>query len=284
MDNVYGHEHAKRALRVMVKRSQERYYNREVMGRATNTAPLKILLVGPSGTGKTHLMSSLKRQHNLPCLMLDATQFTPTGSNGGISAIKLREMIRATANEHMKQPGYHSIPGVLSQMVIFVDEFDKLGTRHDSSGNWNTHVQSNFLTLIDDKEEFAGLSWVFAGAFSHLHVKETKNHIGFGKAGAEEAVKAITDADILRSGIIPELLGRISLVCQLDIFTEQDYMTVLTEKLLPLYSNLSELSPDKLNEMAKTAMGSGLGIRSLTRQLEHLSIEQEDMLCVTYRP
>lgn len=272
MKDVYGHEQAKKALKVMIKRSQDRYYNKEVMGRPDCSAPLKILLIGPSGTGKTHLVSSLRRQYDFPCLMLDATHFTPTGATGGISSLKLRDIIRQTANEYLKKTGYHSIEGVLSQMVIFVDEFDKLGNSFDSSGNWNSHVQSSFLTLIEDKEEFAGVSWVFAGAFSELFKKtEVKKQIGFFAVEQTEKKKQITDADILRAGIIPEILGRISVIAQLDTFTVEDYINVTKEYLLPLHSDVT-VSEAELVNMAQTALESGLGIRSLTRQLEMLSI------------
>lgn len=274
MDNVYGHPSVKRALNALIKRSQEHYYNKCVLGRTEVQSPLKLLLIGPSGTGKTHLINSLRKQYDFPFLSLDATSLTPVGNNGGINSVQLKKMIYDVAHQELKKPQYHSAEGVISQMVIFVDEFDKLGNSWDASGTWNSHVQSNFLTLIDDKDEFAGISWIFAGAFSKLFENKKSNGIGFFKV-AEGPKQLISDQDILNAGIIPELLGRISLVLQLDAFTEQDYLAILNNMLLPLYSGLPELSEETKINMARTAMNSGLGIRNLSRQLEHMSIEAQ---------
>lgn len=274
IDNmVYGHAQAKRVLSVLLKRSRERYHRKCVLGLDTYPESLKCLLIGPSGTGKTHLIHSMKKLHNFPLLSIDATQLTPSGNTDGINSKQLVSMIKKTAHEYTKEPEFHSIEGVLNQLVIFVDEFDKLGTSFDSSGSWNQHVQANFLTLIDHKEEFAGISWVFAGAFSCLHAAKTASVPGFFPDTSNNKSE-ITDKDILKAGIIPEMLGRISLIVQLDTFTRADYKTVLIERLLPNYPNLE---PDYkvIDEIVDKAIASGLGIRSLTRQLEMLAIESE---------
>jgi ATP-dependent protease Clp ATPase subunit len=129
------------------------------------------------------------------------------------------------------------------------------------------------LTLIEDKGEFSGISWIFAGAFSSLFAKTRSTYIGFpAQVEDKEKPKKIQDSDIIKTGILPELLGRISLVLQLDTFTKEDFKRVLVERLLPLYPTLESVDVD---EMVENAYNSELGIRSLTRQLELLAIDQE---------
>lgn len=270
-DYVYGHAQAKKILHVLIKRAQERHYKRCVLGEIDAPETLKCLLIGPSGTGKTHLIQSLKKIHKFPLLSLDATHFTPSGNSDGLNAKQLTKLIHDTAHQLTKRPEFHSPEGVLNQLIIFVDEFDKLGTSFDSSGNWNKHVQANFLTLIDNKEEFAGVSWIFAGAFTSLF-EEKSSSIGFFPS-VSLASKEISDADIVKSGIIPEMLGRIPLIVQLDTFTEADYRRILVERLLLNYNLL--LESDAINDIVATAYSSGQGIRSLTRQLEMLAIDEE---------
>jgi ATP-dependent Clp protease ATP-binding subunit ClpX len=279
---VYGHAQAKKVLAVLVKRSKDRYYKKCVLGIEDVPASLKCLLIGQSGTGKTHLIDSLSKIHKFPLIRIDATQLMPTGNTDGLNVKQLKKLIKDKVDLELAQSKdrhdgrYHSAEGVMNQLVVFVDEFDKLGTSFDSSGNWNKHVQANFLTMIDNKEEFEGISWVFAGAFSGLYAKEhIKRGIGFSSSlSSEKETTAISDQDIIKAGVIPEMVGRISLIVQLDDFTEADYKTVLSERLLKNYTELT-LSDEQMNDIVKKAYDSGQGIRSLTRQLEMLSIDAE---------
>lgn len=276
---VYGHTQAKKVLAVLIARSQERYYRKCVLGLENVRAPLKCLLVGQSGTGKTHLIRSLRKIHNFPLITLDATQLMPTGNDQGVNIKQLRKIISDKVAEELKASKeahdgrFHSAEGVLNQLVIFVDEIDKLGTSFDASGNWNKHVQSSFLTIIDTDDELSGVSWVFAGAFSSLYDKKASAHIGFSK---QEPTKAqeFGDTDIIKSGIIPELLGRISLIVQLDTLTEEDYKTVLVDRLLPQFYSL-KLTDEQIVDIAHKAFESNQGVRSLTRQLEMLDIDAD---------
>lgn len=273
-DMVYGHLKAKKVLEAVINRSQKRYNDKVVGGSENFKNPLNCLLVGQSGTGKTHLIKSYSKLYNFPLLTLTATELTPTGSHEGINSKQLRALITKTANEYLKKPEYHSLEGVLSQMIVFVDEFDKLGVSFESTGNWNKQIQACFLTLI---EEDLGVSWVFAGAFSNLYVPKRRS-IGFFNE-EKEVTTEFGDAMLLGSGIIPEMLGRIPLIVQLDTFNKQDYLNILTNNLLPKY-DLEDLN---LDQIAEKALTSGQGIRSLTRQLEMLTIEQEEPLCLRTR-
>jgi ATP-dependent Clp protease ATP-binding subunit ClpX len=273
-DLVYGHSQAKKVLKVLINRSQERYYKKCVKNEQDYPERLNCLLIGPSGTGKTHLMKSLADMYKFPLICLDATELMPTGNDTGINKKQLRKLIFDTANDYVKKPEYHSIEGVLNQMVIFVDEFDKLATSFDSSGNWNKHVQSSFLTMIEDKYELSGISWVFAGAFTMCREnKVVKKSIGFFPEDKMEAVTdQLTEKDIIKAGIIPEMLGRIPLIVQLDTLNQQDYVNIVKQLLESKYSVLTNVN---VEEVAKTALDSGQGVRSVIRQLELALIDHD---------
>ena len=271
-DEVYGHKQAKKVLEVLYNRSQERYYKKCVKGESEYPERLNCLLIGPSGTGKTHLMKTFAEEKNLPLLCIDATELTPSGNDTGINKKQLKKLILDTANELTKRPQYHSPEGVLSQMFIFVDEFDKIATSFESSGNWNKHVQANFLTIIEDKYEFSNISWVFAGAFSSIREnKVSKKSIGFFSDSSEDT-KEITEEDIIKAGIIPEMLGRIPLIVQLDEFKLENYIDIVDKLVQTKYNRLVDVD---INNIAKIALNSGQGVRSIIRQLEILLIDYE---------
>lgn len=280
---VYGHERAKKALITAVKRSKTRYYQKWALLDTEPVDRLNCLLIGDSGTGKTHLMQSLSEIMEFPFIYVDATQLTPTGNSDGINQKKLVKTINdkaaALLNTHHN---YKSIDGVKDQLFIFVDEIDKLANSFDSSGKWNTHVQSNFLTLIDDKADLSGVTWVFAGTFSGIE-RETKgtNALGFTSTATEKEVKKITDEDLIENGLIPELVGRIGVITELDKFAESDYIKILNELLLPSkYRHLSKcgvsfenLTADSTAVIAKK--GVKQGIRGLKRELDAHYLEDE---------
>lgn len=274
-DLVYGHKQAKKVLQVLINRSKERYYKKCIKGLEEYPERLNCLLIGQSGTGKTHLIKSMAKIYDFPLLCIDATELMPTGNDTGLNRKQLRKLIFDTAKDLTNKPQYHSMEGVLNQMIIFVDEFDKLGTSFDSSGNWNKHVQSSFLTMIENTEELGGISWVFAGAFSGIYENKNikKNSIGFFEQPEESKPnQEIKEQDILKAGIIPEMLGRIPLIVQLDDFTIGDYVSVVEQLLETKYSTLTNVNA---LEVAETALSSGQGIRSITRQLEMVLIDQE---------
>jgi ATP-dependent Clp protease ATP-binding subunit ClpX len=273
MNDVYGHAKAKKVLEVLYNRSQERYYKKCVKGELNYPERLNCLLVGPSGTGKTHLMKTFAEQRSIPLLCIDATELMPTGNDTGVNKKQLRNMILNYAGEMTKRPQFHSPEGVLNQLFIFVDEFDKLATSFDSSGNWNKHVQSSFLTMIEDKYEFSGISWVFAGAFSMCRENKVKHSIGFFPENKMEAVTdQLTEKDIIKAGIIPEMLGRIPLIVQLDEFTLTNYEEITSQLMQTKYSKLTGIN---VGEIASIAMSSGQGVRSIIRQLEMALIDVE---------
>ena len=279
---VYGHTAAKKALINLVARSRVRHFQKwvEMIHEDYLVTPHKLLLLGPSGTGKTHMIESLQEIVPFPLIRLDATKLNPTGAGGGVKEEGVRKMIvdhakRLVAEDPLK---YYSVDGAIDQMVVFVDEVDKLGNSFDSSGNWNSHTQANFLTLFDHKKEFSGVSYIFAGAFTSItnEKPKTKNNIGFSRQKDEVDEFVEMDTKIVGAGLLPELVGRITSIEQLDNFTVEDYYNILVDRLLPkkmrelaffgIFEN--DIEEDILHKMADSAKKSHQGIRALQRQLD----------------
>lgn len=280
---VYGHTNAKKALISLVARSRIRHFQKwvENIDKEFLIQPHKLLLLGQSGTGKTHMLESLQDMLDFPLIRVDATKLNPTGAGGGLKEEELRKMIVKKAKDlvELRNGKYYTVEGTIDQMVVFIDEIDKLGNSFDSSGNWNTHTQANFLTLFDNKSEFAGVSFVFAGAFTGITndgLKQTKNTIGFSKYTDEVAACEEMDEKIVKAGLIPELVGRLTDIEKLDTFTVDDYYNVLVDRLIPVkartlaFFNIFDMDLDEemLQKMAKSAHKSGQGIRALQRQLD----------------
>jgi len=288
---VYGHQHAKKSLITLVNRSKLRHYQKwgEMLDDEFLIKPSKCLLVGGSGTGKTYLVQSLAKIANFPLLIIDGSSLNPTGASGGIKPEKLRQMIVKKAEEYaaLKGDTYFSIDGVIDQMVVFVDEFDKISSHYDGSsgGNWNEHTQTHFLTMFENHSEFSGVSWIFAGAFTGIDSKETPKKAGIGFNLAHEEVEniEISDEDIVKYGMLPEIVGRLTSICRLDKLTEDDFYNILVEKVIP--NKIMELSYFKIDDIdvtekqlrgyAKGAVGSSQGVRYLYREIEKYFLDIE---------
>ena len=283
---VTGHLEAKKTLINMLSRSRMRHYQKYMRGMDEEflISPSKVLLIGQSGTGKTHLVESLQKVVHFPLVRVDATQMNPAGATGGTKPQKLRDLIYTAASEaKAKLPNqYFSIDGAVDRTVVFIDEIDKLGVSWESSGNWNRHVQSNFLTMFDNKEEFSGVSYIFAGAFAGL-TGNPKNNLGFTASGEDKNTSPSVDSKILSAGLIPELVGRINAICELDVFTESDLYNILVNRILPKKQmdlaayNIMDTFVEKpeLERIAREAKKSEQGIRHMQREVDKIFMELE---------
>lgn len=286
-DIVEGHNYAKKCLIAMLQRSNMRHYQKYMkeMHRDYLMEPMKLLLIGGSGTGKTHLVDALDSLINIPLVKVDATQFNVTGGSGGMKVGHLKKQIRDTAELMCKcfPTQFFSYEGAVDRTVVFVDEIDKLGGS-GSVGEWNRGVQSDFLTLFDDKDEFAGVSFIFAGAFSEItRYKQEKTSIGFTKHKQTDESLALLDDRICATGLLPELVGRFSAIAELDKFTVDDFYRILKERIFPnKQRDLAmfhifdiELSDERMHQIAEEAYKSSQGVRYLKRSVDREFIEQE---------
>lgn len=290
---VEGHTEAKKALINLVNRSKIRYKQKFIdrVHKDFLIDTANCLLIGSSGSGKTFLVETLRDLVDFPLIKVDATKFNPSGAgDGGIKSADLAKQIKKNAAELVNSGRgiYNTIEGTIAQTVVFCDEIDKLSTKWESSGNWNKHVQANFLTLFEDTDEFSGVSFIFAGAFTGIDdvtlddKKDDKSsNIGFNAklpkvVKEEDKAEECLDEKIIKMGLIPELVGRISTIVKLDKFSKETYREILIKRLLPkkeqelMFFNCAhiDLTEDQIAKIIDKAMNSGQGVRFLKRELD----------------
>lgn len=285
---VHGHQQAKIALINLVNRSKLRFKQKylQALPKSEWINPINMLLVGDSGTGKTHLVQSLAKVCNFPLVIVDANQLAPVSASG-ITQRKLATMIIDNANSLIEahKDKYFSVEGTVSQTVVFVDEIDKLAKSFDGSGNWNRHVQASFLTIFEDMsndDELSDLSFVFAGAFSDMkkrHADDTKTTIGFhGKhhqSNNSQTKDFDIEAEVIKYGLLPELIGRISNIVVLDKLEEKDYIAILDNLIIPKAAkdlkhfgiHRFTVPEDKKKEIVEKAIESSMGVRVLHKEI-----------------
>ena len=181
---------------------------------------------------------------------------------------------------------YRTKDGTLAQTVVFIDEIDKLANAFESSGNWNKHVQANFLSLFENNSELRHLSFIFGGAFASMkkYGEATKRSIGFG-SGADTEVDLDFDIEqeVIKYGLIPELLGRIHAIEVLDKLKKEDYLKILENFIIPKtrdqlkHFNITNfaLSDEEREHIVSRAMKSSMGVRSMQKDVLKLSQELE---------
>lgn len=286
---VIGHSAAKKALINLINRSKIRHYQKWISMEHKDylITPGKCLLIGPSGTGKTFLVESLQKLVNFPLIKIDATRLTLTAAGDGIKSADIFDMIYKNAEKlASNKTGYwHSIEGVIDQTVLFIDEIDKLawGAKGEKDA-WNKRVQSNFLQIFENKEELAGVSFIFAGAFSDME-RSTINSKSIGFTSEQKTINTedMLDELVVKYGLIPELVGRISSIVELDRFTREDFKNILLNTLIPnkieelIYFNCADfdLSDEQIESIIDKAEASGQGVRFLKRELDKLLIDIE---------
>ncbi|MCS4484942.1 ATP-dependent Clp protease ATP-binding subunit ClpX [Gleimia sp. 6138-11-ORH1] len=299
---VIGQEDAKRALAVAVYNHYKRLNAQAVSGQPVDMELTKsnILLLGPTGTGKTHLARSLARMLRVPFCIVDATALTEAGYVGeDVENILLRLIQEADGDIEKAQRG-----------IIYIDEIDKIGRKaenasitRDVSGEG---VQQALLKIIEGTRasvppqggrkhphqqfleiDTSGILFIAAGAFAGIEeiVKGRlgKRTLGFGsdlKSAHEygDLFSQVTPEDLHKFGMIPEFIGRLPVVTSVQHLDEEDLVRVLTEPknaLVRQYQQLFQLDDveleftrDALREIARQANERQTGARALNSILE----------------
>ena len=309
--HIVGQDDAKKVLSVAVYNHYKRLrHNQKADTNGVEIQKSNILLVGPTGSGKTLLAQTLAKMLDVPFAVADATTLTEAGYVGDdVENILLRLYQNADYDAKKAEKG-----------IIYIDEIDKIARKsentsitRDVSGEG---VQQALLKLIEGtlsnvppqggrkhpqqemiQIDTSNILFIVGGAFVDLdkiieHRVKDGTSIGFGKSAPTQAekeqaaakiLKKLQPEDLLKFGLIPEFIGRIPVYAVLDALDEKTLKMILTEPknaVLKQYKCLMEMDgvdlefePEAIDLIAKKAIKRKTGARALRSIVEELMLD-----------
>lgn len=303
---IVGHENAKELLSVSAYNHYKRIYNKD---SSVDFEKTNVLLLGPTGTGKTLFAKTLAKKLNVPFAIADATTLTEAGYVGeDVESVLERLLTVADFDLDLAQQG-----------IVYIDEIDKKSRRSES--NTATRdvsgegVQQALLRLIegtntkvkmssgkkyaDDYVDFDtnNVLFIVGGAFVGLEkiiekrLKKSSS-IGFGakvftEKEKENILQGVTSEDLIEYGLIPEIMGRLPIIAPLDKLSEKQFVNILTsiknnviiqnQKLLELDDIKLSFSEEYIATAASISIKRKLGARALK------GVVEETLVNIMYR-
>jgi len=302
---VIGQERAKKVVAISAYNHFKRVLANQNKPRKGYRLPLlkksNLLLIGPTGCGKTHIARTLSEILQVPFVVVDATEYTEAGYYGKDVEVMIGELLYSTNLEVEK----------VERGIVFIDEIDKISRRTDAmrDGAYGRDirgegVQQALLKLLEgakifvpynltqhwNKHDFVqvdttNILFICAGTFTDLYKSGRARPMGFkkgekGKKEIKPVEERITTEDLLRYGMLAEFLGRIPVIVELDELTEDEMMRIVAEPpdcLLKEYRGLMALDEIELDfpesairEVVQEAKRRKLGARGLRTIFEEV--------------
>jgi ATP-dependent Clp protease ATP-binding subunit ClpX len=303
-DYIIGQEKARKLLSVAVYNHYKRIFKSDA-DDDVQIEKSNVLLIGPTGSGKTLMAQTIARVLNVPIAITDATSLTEAGYVGEDVENILTKLIQAAGGDVKKA----------EKGIVFIDEMDKIARMsenrsitRDVSGEG---VQQALLKIIEGadvnippkggrkhpNQEFTSINttnilFICGGAFDGLEDilkrKQGENVLGFGhdKKSKDEQKPTYDMAepdDLVKYGIVPELIGRLPIIASLHEISEDDMVRILTEpknSIVKQYQKLFEMDDavlkfedDALRAIAKKAIARKTGARGLRAIIEERMID-----------
>ena len=300
---VVGQEHAKKVMSVAVYNHYKRVRCNDQDGIEIEKS--NMLMLGPTGSGKTYMVKTLARLLDVPLAIADATSLTEAGYIGDDIESVLSKLLAAADNDVEKA----------ERGIVFIDEIDKIAKKkttnqRDVSGE---SVQQGMLKLLEGAQievpvgansknamvplatvDTRNILFICGGAFPDLEdvIKERlnkKSAMGFHADlkdkydGEENLLQRVEVEDIRKYGMIPEFLGRLPVIFALDALTEDMLVRILTEpksaivkqyqKLLSMDEVKLEFETNALHAIAKKAKKKDVGARALRAIIEEFMLD-----------
>ena len=302
---VIGQERAKKVLSVAVYNHYKRIFRHNEIDDDTELNKSNVLLIGPTGSGKTLLAQTISKYLDVPLAIADATSLTEAGYVGDDVENVVTRLVQAADGDIKKA----------ERGIIFIDEVDKVARMsenrsitRDVSGEG---VQQALLKIVEGsvvnvppkggrkhpgqdalQVDTTNILFICGGAFDGLEdiikKKQGANVLGFNqdkktKNEQDKIISKVETDDLVKYGLIPELIGRLHMIATLNEITEDDMVHILTEpknalikqyiKLFQMDNVTLKFEKDALKELAKLAIVRKTGARGLRSILEDIMLD-----------